>query len=204
MSEEIEVVGFPITGDTNLARNGTHKGLRYKISNHGRYKQEPFFDRRHGTWCYYVYIPEELLPPEEFDKFWLTPSEHKIERSSGIYWPTYDYYNSAWSDAEWHCGVTWYAKLGGHDGAPRCVEIGCDYSHYWDEGHYYNYDAVERDAKNTINILVQRYPFYSRCCYTGKCLPKDQMIEHDGKLYTPEGLKSSQDWDKEHSRKGDA
>jgi len=30
MSEEIEVVGFPITGDTNLARNGTHKGLRYK------------------------------------------------------------------------------------------------------------------------------------------------------------------------------
>jgi hypothetical protein len=186
--KEPVVAGFPITPNVFLTKTGEHFDIRYKISNHAR-DSAPDMNGDRGTWCYYVYVNELMLPAPMFAEFWLPPSgTHK--RSAGWDDPSYDYWAPRWSDAEWHGGVTWYAKTGGHDGDRRGVEIGCDFSHLWDheEGYRYDYADIEREAKRTIDALRTMYPFHRRCRWTGRWLPEGEMVEHEGSLYCQDGL----------------
>ena len=182
------VAGFPITPMTNLSGTGAHFDIRYKISNHGRNQPSDLCGDR-GTWCYYVYVNELMLPAPLFEEFWLKPSG-SMRRSAGWDDPTYDYYEPRWSNADWHGGVTWYAKQGGHDGHLRGVEIGCDFGHLWDQemGCRYDFHCVEREAKQTVAALRAMYPFHRCCKWTGRWLPEAEMIEHEGALYCQDGL----------------
>ncbi|MDA3779876.1 MAG: hypothetical protein PF487_06610 [Bacteroidales bacterium] len=54
------------------------------------------------------------------------------------------------TELDWHGGLTWYSKEHGFDGSGKVIKIGCDYSHLWDEGQYYDLDQVKFDCKRTI------------------------------------------------------
>jgi hypothetical protein len=176
----IVVAGFPITPDVSLRVHGDHSGIGYEISNHGR--DSVGRDDGSGTWCYYVYISEKMLPPELFEQFWLAPKFDDKGRAS------YSYYDAPFAGVDWHCGITFYQKTGGIDGQPRSVKIGCDYNHYWDEGHSYDLEDVRRDAVNTVSQLQAMYPFFVRCPYTGTWQPAADMVEHKGRLWSKDGV----------------
>ena len=91
----------------------------------------------------------------------------------------YDYYAEPLiNEIDWHCGCTWYSKHG-MDGSPRIIQIGCDYQHYWDEGHMYNLDTVKYDVKNTIIKFLDHVPGYKYwCCGNGKLYDlKDGIVK---------------------------
>jgi hypothetical protein len=191
--DEIIVAGFPITGEVNLRQTFRHKDVSFEVTNHGRTSFEGF-DRSRGTWCYYVYVNELMMNAQEFAEFWLAPQGEYAKGHVG-----YGYSDARWAYAVWHCGVTWYSKVSGFDGEPRGVKIGCDYAHYWDEGGYYNLNIVKQDAIDTIEALPKMYTFYRRDPYNGVWLPVEQMTEHKGNLYSPEGLAATLKLDEERS-----
>jgi hypothetical protein len=186
----IIVAGFPITEDVGLRKCGSHLDIGFEVSNHSRRERDDYFgaDRSGGTWCYYVIVGEQMLSAEEFAEFWLEPSGVHT-RASGWDMPSYDYYSARFAAANWHGGVTYFEKLGGIDGQPRFVKIGCDFAHLWDEGRFYDYEIVEREAIATIEALRAMYSFRRRCAWNGKWLPEAEMVagEH-GRLYSPDGL----------------
>jgi hypothetical protein len=191
----IEIAGFPIDEEVVLKKRGYHFDIGFEISNHGRLVDARFGQCGRGTWCYYVLIAEPMLTPEAFAEFWLPHTE--FVRASGFADPVYAYHAARFADAQWHGGVTFYEKLGGIDGAQRFVKIGCDFAHYWDQGHWFTYAQVEREAKETIEALRRMYAFNRRCIYSGRWLPEDQMIEREGRLYSPEGLATKAKYDAE-------
>lgn len=203
MNEPIRVAGFPIDADMSLKKRVEHNGLYLEISNHGRSKYDyanKTYNDSDGTWCYYVTVTEQMLPADKFAEFWLAPaSTHK--RSSGWDEPCYAYYEAYFASAQWHGGVTYYEKLGGIDGAPRAVKIGCDFGHYWDEGYSFCYESVLSEAQATADALREMYAFFTRCPYTGKYQPASEMIERDGKLYCAEGIEAMDKYAAERAAK---
>jgi hypothetical protein len=189
MGEAVVIAGFPVTDSTPLRGRGEHEGVGYEIANHSRSKYD--FDAGGvvsgpGTWCYYVIVSEAMLPPELFTEFWLTGTPH--EHKSGFPRVSYDYCSARFAQADWHGGVTFYEKSGGHDGAQRYVKIGCDFAHVWDEGKDFDYEQVERECIDTINQLREKYPFRRRCPYYGIYHDASEMVEHKGKLYSVAGI----------------
>jgi hypothetical protein len=189
MSDVILIAGFPVDGSVALKKRVEHCGLSLEIMNHSR-EEWNFYEEKmvpsDGKWCYYVTVSERMLPEDQFAQFWLSPT--MVERSSGHPHPTYDYYSAPFSQADWHGGVTFYEKLGGLDGEARMVKIGCDFAHYWDEGHTFHYEGVLCEAKRTAEQLAKMYAFYTRCPYNGKWQPPAEMQERNGKLYSVTGL----------------
>ena len=201
MREPVIVAGFPITYNTSLRGYETHRDIPYEICNHSRYtydhSEETKMTDAPGTWCYYVTISEYMLPPEEFKKFWLRAKKPSYEPSNGIPWPSYDYYEVPWAGCDWHGGVTFYSKTASVDKQPRSVKIGCDFGHYWDEGREYNYEEVQREAIRTVEHILEMFQFYSRCCYSGRWQPLEEMISHCGRLYSHYGLDKKLEHDKQ-------
>lgn len=197
----VDVVGFPITGETCLTGSGDHFDIGYSVTNHGRYRNPEYgIDRARGTWCYYVHVSEMSLPAEAFEEFWLPKSDGKSWCKRGKWeFASYDYYGPRWSSVEWHGGVTWYSKEAGFDGDPRQVKIGCDFAHSWDEGRWYDYERVAREAKQTIDELRAIYPFYRKCQYSGVWLPEAELVAKDGKLYTPQAIEDMRKWAEERA-----
>lgn len=192
MNEPIRIAGFPVDASVALKKHVEHRGLRLEIVNHNRSKYD--YGRQSerdsdGTWCYYITVTEQMLPEDKFAEFWLAPSStHK--RSSGWDEPSYAYYAARFAGVTWHGGVTYYEKLGGIDGRPRAVKIGCDFAHYWDEGYSYEFEYVLSEAQATADQLCEMYAFYSRCPYMGKWQPASEMVERDGKLFCVEGIEA--------------
>lgn len=129
--------------------NGQHRGVNYEVSLHdvGGYRPD-------GIWCYYIYINEKNAPEAFENEFWLT----RVPPTGPDCWmaryPHYPYSNAAFANVDWHGGVTFYEKVAGFDGAPRCVKIGCDYNHLWDQDHSYSAEYVAQEARRTIDQLI--------------------------------------------------
>ncbi len=98
-----------------------------------------------NSWQYYIYLNADnsIFPPETMIK------------------EVSDKCNDA---GEFHCGVTYCERIKHqHCDDPKerwqkdfsFFKVGCDYNHYWDEGHYYDLDSVLNDAKNTIKKLKE-------------------------------------------------
>lgn len=109
-----------------------------------------------GVWNYYVFLPERLLK-EKFADVWL-PDERVKWSETGPERITHDYMRAPFADAEWHCGITYYAKHGQLEGH-RSVELGCDYSHLYDQerGFDYTLEEVASEAKATAEQLAAIY-----------------------------------------------
>jgi hypothetical protein len=113
----------------------------------------PNLNRGNGIWNYYVYINEHKTP--HFDKLWLKDRRVRFSPQS----PeriTHDYFNLPLvNDAGWHGGITYYAKHG-HSKGHRCIQIGCDFNHLWDEERGWDYalEDVLFEAMNTARLLA--------------------------------------------------
>lgn len=183
MSTPIVIAGFPVDDSIALKKRDSYLDIQFEISNHGRESGR----KPGGTWCYYVTVSEDMLSPEAFTEFWLEPSSFN-RRSSGRSDPTYSYYEARFAGAAWHCGVSWYEKLGGIDGQQRAVKIGCDFAHLWDEDREFDFSQVRHECIQTIDELRCMYAFKRRCAYTGQWLPEDELILDGERLYSPDGM----------------
>lgn len=189
MSAAIVVAGFPIDEYVTLRKMGSHRDVRYEVSNHGR--REDGIRGEEGTYCYYVYIFEDMVPEGVFDAhLWLPAERNTFGRVS------YEYMSASFADADWNYGITYYEKISGHDGEPRGVKLGCDYAHAWDS-RFYALDQVETDARRTVDRLCDMYGIYRRCSWNGSWLPQSEMVEHKGHLYSPSAYAERFGGDKE-------
>lgn len=173
MDEVVIIAGFPITPDVVLKKLGTHLDIPFEVTNHWRDQPESLRGKQ-GTWCYYVTVTEQMVDAETFEKFWLAPGEE--------FWPgrgpSYNYTSAPFADVYWHGGITYYEKKGGLDGDARAVTMGCDFAHIWDDGQLFDYAKVEREAKRTIDELLEKFSFRRRCSWSGKWGPESEMVEH--------------------------
>lgn len=200
----VSVAGFKIDESVVLKRHSTHRDISYEITNHGR-SHSLTYARPRGTYCYYVYISEFMLQGNDFEDFWLTGTPSTFGSRNGFPHMSYPYEEQRWAqDGNWHGGVTWYSKEAGFDGEARCVKIGCDFGHYWDEQMYYTSERVEFEAKNTIDKLMEMYPFRVRDPHNGNWARVEDMTEYEGKYYTPEGLAGVKKWAAERAARSDA
>ena len=111
-------------------------------------------------WNYYIYLNIEKIP-EEYDpeSFWLECSEEG----------GYGYYKHPIIPIiEMHYGVTYYKKHLSdsfkYGKELRSIQIGCDYSHAWDDGESYNEQGILVEVINTINNVFKLMPEYKIWC----------------------------------------
>lgn len=156
---------------------GTFRGVSYEIMRGDMpWRRE---DKKEA-WCFYLYIVLNRIPNTEYaDSLWLPGTQNEKGRVS------YKYSDSAIANLDWHCGCTFYQKMGGHDGESRIVKAGCDYGHYWDEGRSYDLDFVEFEAIECAESFLARVPDYKRHCHMvgGYWLPSEGVTSKDGKSF---------------------
>ncbi len=160
--------------------SGTHEGVRWEIA-HWNFADGSSMG---PIWNYYLQIPLGQVPEDIRDVFCLKP---RTDDKGRVH---YDYSSAPIiSDLEWHGGITYYAKRGGVDGASLLIEIGCDYNHYWDEGHNYDKDYVLSECRASIDKLRELVPNLKwRCGWNGKYYAKlDGKINEYGNFISNEG-----------------
>jgi hypothetical protein len=155
----------------------------------GEYKPE--------CWTFYLYIALDCLPESVREKFWLKPIRYEKWRIHYDYWA-----EPLISDLEWHSGCTWYSKECGFDDSPRSIKIGCDYQHYWDEGHSYDESIVLGDAKACVDSLHELIPDIKiRCPWNGSWFKKEDGVKIGEVLYSPMGATQRTEYDAEQAEK---
>ena len=155
---------------------GAYRGVAFEINN-----WQADYDKE-DCWTYYLILHINRIPKEHKpNSYWI---KGKMSRKHVIY----DYYkHPVLSNIEWHYKITWYSKEHGFDGAEKIIKIGCDYRHYWDEGHYYNLDIVKYDVKKTIDSFLVHVPNYKyRCCRNGKLYDLKDGVIKNSKFYSRE------------------
>lgn len=113
-----------------------------------------------GYWWYYISLVEPQFPEEVRPRVWIDP-EPAGEILKRPHWRLHDHFLA---ELEWHGGLTYYCKHGGHGVLHRRIEGGCDYRHVWDEGRCYTFAEVHRDACRTIDSLWESIPNLRRRC----------------------------------------
>ena len=97
------------------------------------------------NWTYYVYLSPSNVSYDAWQELLAIPKgKYSIE------------YSDSWLAAiEWHCGITYASFEYGPTGDVTAVKAGCDYQHYWDEGHEYTLEDIERDASRTLTSILR-------------------------------------------------
>lgn len=151
--------------------SGEHNGVRFELSWHGRSDYSP-----QGTWCYYLHLNSEQFYADDWAKLRL---EREDKEFAGSFRRHYNYDN--FPDCDAHGGWT-FGEMDiylGKDGKEyEHVKVGCDYAHLWDrESDYWQgREAVERDAKHSIDLLCEQFPRRrTRCGYSGRYDDADQF-----------------------------
>lgn len=125
-----------------MAWRGEYKGVPFEINRRPKYQEIGNFD-----WTFYVYFIERKC--QDFGSLWLPDRVLQLSAGDRGY-VSHDYMDSKLASVEWHCGITYYEKIG-HTEGHRAVKAGCDYQHYWDEGHRYDLKYVEREVHEAID-----------------------------------------------------
>lgn len=170
-----------------------HKGVTYELSFHG-YRPEGdslgFYDEGHeGTWCYYLFVPEEMYP-HRWDDF-KTTYEGGVGREG-----------PAWESVEFDSGITWASNERGwcrKTNTPKeTAKVGCDYNHLWhrESGYPDTYFSVDLDAKRSVESLLEQHPdYYCHCPYTGVWGPKKYFYESVGGWLVHKTADIPEGWD---------
>jgi hypothetical protein len=122
---------------------GQHRGVQFQIKNRDGIDG---LDQPSGAWTAYIFLHETMLT--NFD-FWWLPDELSRFTEASPERVSHDYMRLP---AEMHGGLTYYAKHG-HSVGHRCVELGCDYQHLWDEGQHYSERSVMAETMGSIDKL---------------------------------------------------
>jgi len=153
---------------------GEHRGIQYELSWHGLSDYSP-----EGTWCYYIFANQEEFYPNDWAKLRL---EREDRQMLGKSWHRHYSYDN-FPDLDPHCGWT-FGEMTiylGRDGKEyERVKVGCDYAHLWDResGFWQGRQAVEQDAKRSIDLLCEMFPTRrTRCAYSGR-------YDDEAKFYT--------------------
>lgn len=173
--------------------SGYHDGVEYEIIS-----WEDNKNKKH--WCYYLYIHLGKIP-QNADRWWIIPERFSLT-PGGIETLNYKYYNTIVSNIDFHGGCTWYSKETTEDNLPeeRIIKIGCDYSHYGDEGRVYDLQYILQDVENSIQSFKIIEPSYKYYCGTvggnwdiseGQILENGEFISNKGKQY-----RIDKGWDK--------
>jgi len=139
-------------------RNLSHKNVNIEIA-----FREPrvdfdsdYFKDDAGNWAYYLIVRLDWIKDENFkNKIWL-----ETEQFTQTKYPCYNYRDTILADLPWHCGITYYEKKIIADANIRLIKMGCDYQHYWDEGHTYTKEIVLADAIETAEAFLNMCPNY--------------------------------------------
>ena len=134
-----------------------YKSIAYEVQN---------FDLlgNKDAWAFYLYLRLDQFNEDIQTSLWLDP------KASGIGNHIMYSYSEApvICELDWHCGCTFYEKIGGFDGHKRAVKVGCDYQHYWDEGKHYDVGLVAQEARDCIDSLHLLVADIKRwCVYCG-------------------------------------
>ena len=138
---------------------GCYRGIYWSIKNWSFAGAEPF-----DKWNYYLNLfLNQIEDTELAEKMW---PEDKVYD-----WGTVpDYYSlPIVHDIAMHGGITYCKKHENCGNLGRNIEIGCDYSHYGDEGRNYNLDYLLFDVKNSIDLFHENCLYKVRCHLFGKC-----------------------------------
>ncbi len=111
-------------------------------------------DSQPPRWCSYLYLYERWIPKAVFESIWLPHRVVKMAPESYGF-VTYDYEGSPLGAIEMHGGITYYRKHGEVEGH-RCVQIGCDYNHLWDQDIDYQIEEVAHEAVESADLAVER------------------------------------------------
>jgi hypothetical protein len=138
---------------------GTYRGVTFLISRHSILEKD--------CWCYYLLIPISAIPEDK-------KSLYDLPEVAGFHGrKDHDYTSSLWTELDWHCGITYYERL------PEAIKVGCDYNHYWDEGHYYSENILADDATLCIDSLLAQLPLLWRSTWDGTYHEtEEKMKEH--------------------------
>lgn len=168
---------------------GKHLGIPFEVQ-----KYTPTYSD-HPIWTFYVFIRVEMIPAEHRAKFFV---EKDMEKP---HYARYDWSKTVLTNLDkWHSGMTFYSIEG--DG--ECVKAGCDYNHYWDEGHWFSYTekTVEFDARALIDELRREHPYLLvRCNYNGNYYPSEVMAPYGDGYISPEGTKAKDEYAAKHAAK---
>lgn len=142
----------------------THRNVRFEVSHHGVSEYSP-----EGTWCFYIFLHEELFQrPEDWALFNLPEERREWAGKIRSHFP----YDSI-PELLWHGGITFGERTvcvlpDGRDSF--MLKLGCDYGHLWDReaGFPGNLVSVKRDAIRLIDDFATRFPVKTRCAYSGK------------------------------------
>lgn len=120
-----------------------YRGVIIEIKNWGLHGDS-------DAWAFYIYLFVEQFPKNMRKKLWRkyfytpygTPLQHTFN----------------FSDLKWHCGQTYYSRESQPDHPFKIFCVGCDYNHYWDEGHIYDEHSILIDAKDCVDSLLEQFP----------------------------------------------
>jgi hypothetical protein len=176
---------------------GTYRGVGFEINHWEDIIPEGLSEYYHQPhhWTYYLFISPDRIPDKELaEQFWLPPQDLSDAPGRVHYQYSYD---TPVADLNWHCGITFYEKLHGFDGAQRVIKAGCDYSHYWDEGKTYDISLVTSDVYTAIDSFKEMVPDYKWLCRTvgGFWLPSEGLVSPDGNDFIS---KAGIEWYEEH------
>lgn len=174
------------------SRTGSYRGITFEIlrwhslNKDGTPSESEHYLGRTWMWNSYIFIPREQIPERLHAEFDRVPDP-------SIFPSGWRHYEApvVISDLEWHGGLTFFDKLGGADGMPAIFKAGCDYQHYWDEGHSYDWDQVAWDIRATIDSLWEAITDLGlRCQYTGKYVPATHgFFDRNGTFYSFDGAR---------------
>ena len=104
-------------------------------------------------WTYYLWLSLDKIPTKDQKGLW---PRYKKTGSHGA--RTFNVNNTWLADLTWHHGMTWYSKhLSSYaKGSGKMIQVGCDYSHLWDEEHTYRRELLRDDAIKTVDSLYER------------------------------------------------
>jgi len=155
---------------------GKYKGVGFEIC---KWQTIDYLrnNEKKDVWSFYLFIVIKSIPTERQGQFWL-----EGKKSEGHDWVSYDYYGHTVGEIEFHCGCTYYEKASGFDNADKIIKVGCDYNHYWDEGHVYNLEDVHKEVEDAIDSLYELVPnMKCRCGGNGNYyLPEEGEFTADG------------------------
>jgi hypothetical protein len=152
--------------------NGSHEGIGYELSWHGRSDYSP-----DGTWCFYIIVNSQQFYPEDWAKLRLEREDKQMFSSSWHRHFNYDKFPDLEPHGEWTFGEM-DTYLGNDGKEHERVKVGCDYAHLFDRegGYWEGRSDVERNAKHSIDLLVKMFPHRKlRCEYSGRFDDADQF-----------------------------
>lgn len=131
---------------------GNYKGLRYEIHKSRKIGFRP--DERNvpkDTFTWYLLLSEKNFTTEQWSQMWLEP----IVDDKGLV--HYNYMEATpFQEIPFHHGITYYDKNSNPDESAtghQQVKVGCDYDHYWDEGHSQSLRTIYFDVTCAIDFV---------------------------------------------------